>query len=106
MGIKSQITDVINLLDSPAWRAMEPREQNQILIMELSEVTAEILAALEPDMADVAIPAFIRDAEELYDEYIVPINLTGTPFVERIIDSKGRKMIGPMVRKMYAEHNR
>ena len=100
------VIDVIELTESAAWRAMDPHQQNQILIMEISEVTAEFLHALEPDEADEKLEELIEVAERIYDEYIAPIDLTGKPFIERIIDSKGREMIGPTIRKIYEMHNR
>jgi len=103
MSIKQQIKDVIRLIDDPEWLAMGPFRKGQVLGAEIAEATGMVLRALDPDAIDTQLPEFISAAEELYDEYLVPIDIPNVPDrIEKWAENIGRGMIKPGI-LMYVE---
>jgi hypothetical protein len=95
--IKQEILDVIVLFTDPEWIAMTPRRKVQVALLEISECSAQVMGALDPDERDTMLPIFIEVAEELFDEYIEPIDLPVRDFIEGWVDSGLRNMIAPSI---------
>ena len=98
--IKQEILDVIVLFTDPEWMSMTPRRKVQVALLEISECAAQVLGALDPDARDVKLPVFIEVAEELFDEYIQPIDLPVNDFIEKWVDKGMREQIGPTLYKL------
>ena len=94
---KEEIKDLVDLWDDPDWESYSIRRKVQTAALEIIEAACVLLTGLDPDAADEDLNDIIQSAEELFDEYIEPIDLPVGNFLEGFIDASIRKSIKPSI---------
>ncbi len=96
-SIKQDIKDVVDLLNDPAWVDAELKRKAQMAMPEIIEAACHILAGLDPSDADASITDIVDAAEELYDEYLMPLDLPLNDFIEGFLDRGLKRAIEPAI---------
>jgi hypothetical protein len=96
-NIEQEIIDVIELFTDPEWVEMDAKNKIRVAFGEITEATASILRHMDPDERDEKLPRFITAAENVFDVYIEPLDLTGRPMIEGFVDRGLRAKIGEVI---------
>ena len=98
MSIKEEIRDIIVLKDDPKWQELDAVWKGAAAMFQISQAACAILGKLNPDSIDEAAPEFVEAAEDLFDEYFVPIDLPVLgPVAEGWAEALLRRGIGTFI---------
>lgn len=97
-SIFEELKDIITLYDDPNWESYSPLRQGLLIAQEVSEAACVILNSIPSDGdLEKAVDQIVAVAEEIFDLYIVPIDLPVNNLIEKMGENYIRNMIRPIV---------